>query len=198
MHILNLTSSPRGDNSFSLKLGNAIVEKLLAVQPGSDVSIHNLAQHPLPHLNEAHLNSFFTPVEQRTPEMVAAVRHSDDAIAELQAADTLVIGVPIYNFNLPSTLKSWFDHIARAGITFRYSAQGPEGLVQGKKVYIAISSGGVYSEGAMQAYDFIEPYLRFMLGFLGMTDVTVFRVEGVANPEQQQAALDQAIAAITL
>ena len=198
MKILHLISSPRGEASFSIKLGNAIVEKLVAANPDSTVKTHNLLSTPFPHLEEAHLNSFFTPAENHTPEQNAAIKHSDDAIDELQEADTIVIGAPLYNFNIHSTLKAWIDHIARAGKTFSYSEAGPEGLVKGKKVYVAISSGGVYTEGPYKAYDFIEPYLRAVLGFLGMTDITVYRVEGVNMPALKDTALEKAINSIEI
>jgi len=198
MKILHLISSPRGEASFSIKLGNALIEKLQTANPDSTVKVHNLAKKPFPHLEEAHLNSFFTPVESRTPEMLEAVKHSDDAIAELQDADTIVIGVPMYNFGIHSTLKAWIDHIARAGITFRYTENGPEGLVKGKKVYLAIATGGIYSEGAMKSFDFTEPYLRSVLGFLGMTDITAFRIEGVNMPQFKEQALDKGINSIAL
>ncbi|PUZ20922.1 FMN-dependent NADH-azoreductase [Chitinophaga costaii] len=198
MKILHLVTSSRGAQSFSKKLGVAIVEKLQAAEAGSTVQTHDLTATPFPHLEEVHINSFYTPLEARTPELNAAVKHSDEAIAELLAADVIVIDVPMYNFNIPSTLKAWIDHIARAGKTFRYGEGGPEGLVKGKKVYLSISTGGVYSEGPMKAYDFTEPYLRFMLGFLGMTDITVYRVEGVNLPSLQDAALPKAIAAIAV
>jgi FMN-dependent NADH-azoreductase len=198
MKILHLISSPRGEASFSIKLGNALVEKLQAANPDSTVKVHSLIKTPFPHLEEAHLNSFFTPVESRTPEMLEAVKHSDDAIAELQDADIIVIGVPMYNFGIHSTLKAWIDHIARAGFTFRYSEKGPEGLIKDKKVYLAISTGGIYSEGAMKAYDFTEPYLCAVLGFLGMTDITAYRVEGVNLPQFKDNALEKAINSISL
>lgn len=198
MKILHLISSPRGEASFSIKLGNALIEKLQAANTDSTVKVHNLAKKPFPHLEEAHLNSFFTPVESRTPEMLEAVKHSDDAIAELQDADTIVIGVPMYNFGIHSTLKAWIDHIARAGITFRYTESGPEGLVKDKKVYLAIATGGIYSEGAMKSFDFTEPYLRSVLGFLGMTDITAFRIEGVNMPQFKEQALAKGINSITL
>ena len=111
----------------------------------------------------------------------------------VMAADAVVIGVPFYNFTIPSSLKSWIDHLTRAGITFRYTATGPEGLIKGKKVYLALASGGVYSEGPMQGYDFAAPYLRTVLGFLGMSDVTVARAEGVKMPEFEPAALRKGI-----
>jgi FMN-dependent NADH-azoreductase len=198
MKILHLISSPRGEASFSIKLGNAIVEKLQSANADSTVKIHNLVKHPFPHLEEVHLNSFFTPLESRTPELTEAVKHSDDAIAELQEADAIVIGVPMYNFSIHSTLKAWIDHIARAGVTFRYGENGPEGLVKGKKVYLAIATGGVYSEGAMKAYDFTEPYLKSVLGFLGMTDVTAYRVEGVNMPQFKDNAMDKALSSINI
>jgi len=198
MKILHLISSPRGEASFSIKLGNAIVGKLQAANADSTVNVHSLVKAPFPHLEESHLNSFFTPVESRTSEMLEAVKHSDQAIAELQDADAIVIGVPMYNFSIHSTLKAWIDHIARAGITFRYTENGPEGLVKGKKVYLAISTGGIYSEGAMKSYDFTEPYLRAVLGFLGMTDITAYRVEGVNMPQYKDNALEKGISSIEI
>ncbi len=198
MKILHLISSPRSEASFSIKLGNAIVEKLQAANPNSTVKVHNLVKTPFPHLEEVHLNSFFTPKESHTPELTEAVKHSDDAITEIMDADVLVIGVPMYNFSIHSTLKAWIDHIARAGKTFRYAENGPEGLVKNKKVYLAISTGGVYSDGPMKAYDFTEPYLRVVLGFLGMTDLAAFRVEGVSVPDLKDQALEKAVAAIQL
>jgi len=198
MKILHLISSPRGEASFSIKLGNAVIEKLQAANPDSTVKAHNLVKTPFPHLEEVHLNSFFTPADSRTPEHLEAVKHSDSAIAELQEADAIVIGVPMYNFSIHSTLKAWIDHIARAGVTFKYGENGPEGLVKGKKVYLAIATGGVYSDGQMKAYDFTEPYLRAVLGFLGMTDVTAFRVEGINLPNLKDSALPKAIDSIVL
>ena len=198
MNILHLISSPRGEASFSIKLGNAIVEKLQEANPGSTLTTHNLVESPFPHLEEVHINSFFTPLESHTSELAEAVKHSNEAIAELKDADAIVIGAPMYNFGIHSSLKAWIDHIARAGQTFSYSEKGPEGLVKNKKVYFAISSGGVYSEGPMKAYDFTESYLRSVLGFLGMTDVTVYRAEGLNVPDLKDVALDKAIESIAL
>jgi FMN-dependent NADH-azoreductase len=198
MNILHIISSPRKGDSYSIKLGNALLEKLQAANPGSTVKVHDLTNKPFPHLEEAHLQSFFTPAESRTPEQQEAIRHSDEAIAEIQAADTIVIGAPLYNFGIPSTLKAWVDHIARAGVTFQYTANGPEGLIKGKKVYVAMSSGGVYSEGPMTSYDFVAPYLKAVLGFLGMTDVTVVRVEGTAIPDLQATAFEKGLASANI
>jgi len=153
--ILHIISSPRNGASFSIQLGNAIIDKIKAAHPGSTIKERNLVKTQFPHLEEAHLTSFFTPPENRTPENIEAVRHSDEAIREIMEADILVIGAPLYNFNIHSSLKAWFDHIVRAGVTFSYSEKGAEGLVKGKKVYVAMASGGVYSEGPMQAHDFV-------------------------------------------
>ena len=198
MKILHLISSPRGGASFSIKLGNAIVEKLQTANPDITLTTHNLVESPFPHLEEVHINSFFTPQESHTPEFVEAIKHSNEAIAQLKDADAIVIGAPMYNFGIHSSLKAWIDHIARAGQTFSYSEKGPEGLVKNKKVYLAISSGGVYSEGPMKSYDFTESYLRSVLGFLGMTDVTVYRAEGLNMPDLKEVALDKAIESITI
>jgi len=196
--ILNVISSPRGEASYSIKLADALIEKLQAAYPGSTVQVKDLTKKAFPHLEEAQLAAFFTPADSLTPENRAAIRHSDEAIAEIMDADILVIGAPMYNFNIPSTLKAWLDHIARRGVTFAYTEQGPVGLVQDKKAYIVIASGGIYSEGLMQSYDFIAPYLKRILGFIGITDVTVLRVEGVGLPGVKDTALEKAINSITL
>src|ERR1700710_2952911 len=135
--ILHIISSPRGEASLSIKLGNAIIEKIKAEYPGSTVKESNLITQQFPHLEEAHLTSFFTPAESRSAANIEAVRHSDEAIHEIMDADIIVIGAPLYNFSIHSSLKAWIDHIVRAGITFKYDGNGPEGLVKGKKVYVA-------------------------------------------------------------
>ena len=196
--ILHVISSPRGNASFSIKLGNAIVDKIKAEFPGSTVKETNLVTAQFPHLEEAHLTSFFTPAENRTAANVAAIRHSDEAIQEILDADIIVIGAPLYNFGIHSTLKAWIDHIVRAGVTFKYDENGPEGLIKHKKVYIAFSSGGIYSEGPWKSFDFVEPYLKTILGFIGLVDVTVFRVEGSNIPGIQDSALEKGISGIHL
>lgn len=198
MQILQIISSARGAASYSTRLSQGIIDKLLAAHPGSTVVVRDVAAQPFPHLEEAHLQAYFTPAEGRSPEQQAAVRHSDEAIAQVTAADVVVIGVPFYNFSIPSPLKAWLDHLTRADITFRYTATGPEGLIKGKKVYLAVASGGIYSEGPMQPYDFATPYLRFMLGFLGLTDVTVARAEGVKMPDIEPTALQKGIDSVAV
>ncbi|MES2268096.1 MAG: NAD(P)H-dependent oxidoreductase [Bacteroidota bacterium] len=196
--ILHIISSPRGGASISIKLGNAIVDKIKAKYPGSTVNTKDLAKVPFPHMEEAYLTSIFTPAESRTPENIEAIKHSDTAIEEVQNADIIVIGVPFYNFSIPSTLKAWIDHITRAGLSFSYGANGPEGLIKGKKIYLAIASGGVYSEGPMLSADFAEPYLKFMLGFLGMTNVSTFRIEGLKVPGVMETAVEKGLKSIAI
>jgi FMN-dependent NADH-azoreductase len=191
--ILNIVTSIKGETSFSIKLSNAILDKLTTIYPGSQVFTHDLTKKPFPHLEESHLISFYTPEDKRTEEHREAVKHSDEAIKELMEADIIVIGVPFYNFGIPSTLKAWIDHIVRAGITFRYTEGSVEGFVTNKKVYLAIASGGIYSEGPMKGYDFAEPYLRTVLGFIGMTDIMAFRIEGTLMPEFKDTAVPKAL-----
>jgi FMN-dependent NADH-azoreductase len=196
--ILHIISSPRGEASLSIKLGNAIIEKIKAEYPGSTVKESNLITQQFPHLEEAHLTSFFTPAESRTPANIEAIKHSDEAIQEIRDADIVVIGAPLYNFGIHSSLKAWIDHIVRAGITFKYDENGPEGLLKGKKAYIALTSGGIYSDGPMQSLDFVEPYLKHILSFIGLADISVFRVEGSAIPGIQETALEKGISSIHL
>jgi len=196
--ILNIISSPRGTESNSIRLAEALIGKLTAQHPGSNVKTVDLVKTKFPHLEEAQLAGFFTPPDQHTEEHREAIRHSEEAIRDVFDSDILVIGAPMYNFSLPSALKAWIDHIVRAGKTFSYSEKGPAALVDGKKVYLLIASGGVYSDGPRKQNDFVEPYLRFILGFIGMTDVTTIRVEGLSVPGLKETALEKAIAGIHL
>jgi FMN-dependent NADH-azoreductase len=196
MKVLHIISSSRGEASVSLKLGNAIIEKIKSKNPDSTVKARDLTKTVFPHLEEAHIQSFFTKPENRTPEQQLAVAHSDEAIDELFDADAIVIGVPMYNFSIPSTLKTWIDHIARVGKTFTVNENGLVGLIQGKKVYLAIASGNVYTSGPYVAYDHTENYLKIILGFVGLTDVTVYRAEGLTIPDLKETALEKAIDAV--
>jgi len=189
--ILEIISSARGSASNSTQLTNTIIEKLKAQYPGSTVTQRDLVQKKYPHLEESHLTAFFAPPENESEAYKTAIQHSNEAIAELEAADIIVIGVPIYNFHIPSALKAWIDHVVRAGKTFSYGNGQPEGLLKNKKVYLAIASGGVYSEGPMKAMDFAEPYLKWIFGFIGVHDVTTFRVEGVSSPALRETALQK-------
>ena len=169
------------------------------MHPGSTVKTVNLVKQHWPHLEEAHLTSFFTPADQHTDGDREAIQHSEEAIGDIREADILVIGAPMYNFSIHSTLKAWIDHIVRSGVTFRYSEKGPEGLIpKGKKVYVAVSTGGIYSDGPMKQADFIEPYLRFILSFIGLNDITFVRAEGLALPDLKDHAVEKAIGELQL
>lgn len=187
--ILHIDSGIFGAQSASNGLSAAFVDALRAAQPKIAVIRRDLATDPLPHLDATLAASFMTAPADRDGAVAEAGARSDAAVAELQAADILVIGLPMYNFNVPSTFKAWFDHVARAGVTFRYTAQGPEGLLTGKKAYILTARGGRYTgTGA----DHQEPFIRQFLGFLGITDVTFVYAEGLKMGEEAAAAALQA------
>lgn len=175
MNILQINSSARSTGSESTRIADAIVARLQAANPGASVVRRDLAANPHPVIDEAALGALFTPADQRTPEQAARVALDDALIAEAQAADAIVIGAPMYNFGITVQLKSWFDAIARAGVTFRYTAEGPEGLLKNKKVFVALSRGGVHKNGASDSQ---VPFLKTFLGFVGLTDVTFVYSEG--------------------
>jgi FMN-dependent NADH-azoreductase len=174
MNILQINSSARSTASESTRMADAIVTRLAAPN-GASVVRRDLAAQPHPVLDEAALQALFTPADQRTAAQAARVALDDALIAQVQQADVIVIGAPMYNFGMTVQLKGWFDAIARAGVTFRYTANGPEGLVKGKKVYVALSRGGFHRDGVT---DTQVPHLKTLLAFLGMTDVTFIYSEG--------------------
>lgn len=185
MNLLHVDSSALGAHSVSRELSRAVVQSLVRAHPGAKLTYRDLASNPLPHWAPA-------------PDAVnPAERGGSEALEEFLAADVVVVGAPMYNFSIPSTLKAWIDRLAIAGKTFRYGATGPEGLAGGKRVIIASSRGGLYSEGPAQAMDFQEDYLRKVFGFFGITDIDVVRAEGVnLGPEQKAKAIAGALASI--
>jgi FMN-dependent NADH-azoreductase len=197
-HILHLKSSIQGAASYSIKLGHAIVKKIQEKYPDNTLEELNLVDMEIPHLNPAVLRTFFIPGDQLTAEEKELIHFSDEMVKKLLAADIIVIGAPLYNFTIHTALKSWIDHITRAGVTFGYGESGPVGMVTGKKVYVAMSSGGVYSSGPGKANDFVAPYLQSFLGFLGMKDVAVFRAEGLKVPGVMEHAMEKAINSIAI
>ena len=174
--LLKVTAGMGGASGDSAQLAEQYAEKWLAQNPGARVMRRDLFAEPVPHLTAERFQAFSTPAEGRTPEQRTIVSYSDTLIAELQAADVVVFAVPMYNFSVPSTLRAYFDHIARAGVTFRYTADGPEGLIKGKDTYVFIARGGVYP----QAADTQTPYLRQFLGFIGLTNIRFVYAEGTA------------------
>ena len=194
--ILNIVTSSNGDISFSNKLSNAVIEKLGNVYPEIEIQTIDLSKTPLPYLDASQIGAFFTPAEMQTSEQKEAIKYSNKAVKELLEADVIVIGVPLHNFGIPAALKGWIDQVSRAGVTFTYADGTPKGMVTNKKVYLSVASGSIFSEGLFKSYDFAEPYLRAVLGFLGMTDVTTFRVEGTSIPDFAENALPKALAAV--
>lgn len=194
--ILHIIASPRNEASNSTRLGNEIIDKLKKQYPGSIVTINNVVENDYSHLTQSHLIGYFTPLEDLTEKDLWAVQPSDAAVDQLAEADFIVISLPLYNFNLPSALKAWIDHIVRAGKTFSYKTGKPEGLLLNKQVYLAIASNGVFTEGPTKGWDYAEPYLRFMLGFLGMTAVTTFRIEGSGIPGIKETAVQKGLESV--
>jgi len=192
--ILYVSSSPRGSASYSNRVAANVIRELQQANPQTTVTVRDLAQDPPPHIDVDFVAATRSADGPRTERQRAILAQSDALVAELFAADIIVIAAPMINFSVATTLKSWFDYIARAGRTFSYSEAGPKGLVTGKRVIIVSASGGIYS-GQNAASDFQVPWLRNILGFLGMTDVEVIRVEGTAfGPEAADKALERATA----
>lgn len=177
MNILQINSSAKSTGSQSTRLASGIASRLLAQHPHARLTVRDLASHPHPMQDEATLQALFTPAEQRTPEQLARIALDDALIAQVQDADILVLGVPMYNFGVPAQLKHWIDAIARAGVTFKYTEQGSVGLLQGKQVFVALTRGGLHKDTPS---DTIAPYLRSVLAFLGMEDVRMIFAEGLA------------------
>ena len=194
MNILQINSSARSSGSESTRLADSIVARLLSSTPQSSLVKRDLAVNPHPPIDEATLGALFTPAAQRTPDQSARVALDDALIAELLAADVIVIGSPMYNFGITVQLKSWFDAVARAGTTFRYTATGPEGLITGKKVYVTLARGGFHKDSGNDGQ---TQHLKTFLAFLGITDVTFIYSEGLGmGPEAVATAQAKADAEI--
>ena len=178
--LLQINASLAGANGVSSRLAERFVADWKARYPEGRVITRDLAADPVPHLTAERFQAFLSPPETRTAAQRALSDYSDALIEELKVADTIVFAVPMYNFSIPSTLRAYFDHIARAGVTFRYTANGAEGLLKGKKAFVFIARGGVYPEAA----DTQTPYLKQFLGFVGITDVKFVFAEGLALGEE--------------
>ena len=186
MNILQINSSVRADASHSSRLANELVQRLLLATPAATLTLRDLGRTPQPMLDETALQALFTPADKRSAAQAERVAIDDALIAEIQSADTLVIAAPMYNFAVPAQLKNWIDAISRAQVTFRYTANGPEGLLKGKKAYVVLTRGGVHRNTPS---DTMTPYLQTFLGFLGITDVEFVFAEGMAmGADAEQAA----------
>jgi FMN-dependent NADH-azoreductase len=197
LHITSSLFDAHDKQGVSTQLSHELIAGLTAADASLQVQARDFAQTPIPYLDNAWLGALFTPAEERSAEQAQKVAFSDALIAELKAADVLVLGVPTYNFSVPAMLRSWADHVARAGVTFKYTDKGAVGLAGQKKVYVVIASGGIHEEGGT---DHVRPWLRTFLGFLGLSDVEFVvagglnmgesaRAEGLQKARNQIAAL---------
>jgi FMN-dependent NADH-azoreductase len=196
MNILQINASIQSASGQSTRLANAFVAFVSSVrvaQPSTEIVVRDLARDPVPHLDGERFGAFITKAEARSPEQQAVVAYSDALIDEVRAADLIVIGLPLYNFGVPSQLKAWIDHIARAGETFRYTEKGPIGLLGGKRAVIFATRGGLH---AGTPTDTQTDYIKTLLGFIGITDVEFVYAEGLAISEaSKQESLDSAYTA---
>ncbi len=189
-HVLKVDSSARHDNSKSRPLTDKLAQKLA---DGGTITVRDVADS-VPHVSEPWTQGAYMAPEDRNPAQAGALVMSDTLVDELQAADILVIGAPIYNFGMPAALKAWFDQVCRMGRTFKYSEQGPKGLLEGKKAYIVVTSGGVPIGSPA---DHATPHLKFLMGFIGISDVTIIEADGLNGDEETGLAKAQSqIAAI--
>ena len=183
--LLHLKTSLFADQGVSSQLAADLLSRINPQGRHWTVTSRDFNHDPVPHLDATKLQALSTPAEKRDPRQQAQVAYGDKLIAELQGAELIIIQAPMYNFGIPSMLKAWLDHVARAGVTFRYTAQGPVGLLTGKQVIVIATSGGKHQAGQT---DHVSPYLRTMLGFLGLTDVDWVYAQGLNMGEEQRAA----------
>jgi FMN-dependent NADH-azoreductase len=187
--VLQLNTSLFGEQGQSSKLSRDFIKAWRRYSPQDRIITRDLAKDPVPHLTAERFQAFLTPAAEHSPEQRQVVAYSDALIEELRQADVIVLGLPMYNFGVPSTLKAYFDHVARAGVTFRYTANGPEGLLRNKKVYVLAARGGAYQGTPL---DTQTQYVTNFLKFLGIQDIEFVYAEGLAMGEEKaQAALEQ-------
>ena len=193
--LLHLDASPRGDFSISRQLSAAAVAAWKDKHPGGKVIVRDLTKTNLTFVDLNWIIGAFGQPDQLTDEHKSALALSDTLISELLAADEIVLGTPMYNFAVPAVVKAWIDHVVRAGKTFTYGASGPEGLAKGRKVLVAVASGGSYDQGSgMEAYNHEVPYLRLILGFIGLTDVTFVHAGGTMRVAQGKISSEEFLA----
>jgi FMN-dependent NADH-azoreductase len=198
VNILHIDSSPRGERSHSRELSKEFVSSWRAAHPEDAIAYRDLGRYPVPHVDEAWIAAAFSPPETHTPELTEAIKISDELVDEFLAADRYVFGVPMYNFNIPSTFKAYIDQIVRANRTFAVDAQGFKGLVEGKKAVIITARGGDFSPTSpAAAYNFQEPYLRAIFGFIGITDIQFINANSMNEGDDARTqSLSEARAAI--
>ena len=194
-NVLIIESSARQQGSFSRQLTRQFISQWQAARPADHVTVRDLALNPVPHLDANLLGGWMKPEAQRSADEQASLKRSDELTDEVLGADVLVLAAPMYNFAIPSTLKAWLDHVLRAGVTFKYTETGPQGLLTGKKAYVLTARGGLY---AGSTSDHQEPYLRQVMAFIGIHDVTFIHAEGLnLGGDFQEKGLNQAKARLT-
>ena len=195
--ILLITSSPRLE-SHSTKVARSLAERLASRAPNATVTVRDLTREPLPHIDDSFTTGLGAPADKLTPKQKDAIDLSDKLLKELFASDTIVIAAGMINFGIPSSLKAYIDYISRPGVAFKYTDKGPEGLIKSKKVYLVLARGGVYSEGPMKPFNFQDPYLHAALALLGITDIELIAIEGVAfGPDAADRAVSAALAKVS-
>ncbi|NEI73932.1 FMN-dependent NADH-azoreductase [Rhizobium lusitanum] len=194
--ILMIEVSPRGGESASRAVADTLAARLAALHPSAELTRRNLAAEHLPHLDETTLRAISTKDPVEAGNLNEAARRSDHLTDELLNCDLLVIATPMWNFGIPSALKAWVDLVVRPGRTFQYGGEGVVGLAKDKKAILVLASGGVFTEGPWRPWDFVEPYLRQILGFIGITDVQTVRAEGMNIPTLARDAVPKARKAV--
>jgi FMN-dependent NADH-azoreductase len=188
--VLIIESSARQQGSVSRQLTQTFIQQWQAAHPADQITVRDLAAQPVPHLDADLLGGWMKPAEQRNDSEQESLQRSNELTDELLAADVLVLAAPMYNFAIPSTLKAWLDHVLRAGVTFKYTETGPQGLLTGKRAYVLTARGGIY---AGSSADHQEPYLRQVMGFVGIHDVQFIHAEGMnLGGDFQEKGLNQA------
>jgi FMN-dependent NADH-azoreductase len=187
--LLYVKSSIFGDAGQSSQLAQSLIDNWKANNPDGDVIVRDLAAEPLPHLDAERFGAFTSTPDQRTGAQQAVVDLSDTLIDELRQADCVVVGVPMYNFGVPTQLKAWFDHLARAGVTFKYTENGPVGLLEDKPVILLATRGGQYRDAGL---DYQIPFVTQFFGFIGLNDTRVVYAEGLAMEELREQVIDGA------
>lgn len=190
--VLIIEASPNGEQSLSKKGTQLVLDALTKRYGVLDLKVRDLQQNPVPHLRPELIQAMFTKADLRSIEMLQTLKLSDELTDELLWAEEIVIATPMWNFSVPSVLKAWVDHVSRAGKTFSFTENGLVGLAAGRKAYVVVASGSVFSEGPFATFDALSPFVKAFFGFIGIPDVHVIRVEGVNDPNNHQNALAKA------
>lgn len=195
-NILVIESSHNREQTGSRHISAQIQARIREKYPQANIIVHDLTTEALPHPSEKMLTAFHVPPDQQNEELKEAIRLSNQLTDEVLKSDLVIISAPLWNFSIPSSVKAWIDHVVRAGKTFSYSPNGPVGLLKNTKAIIVASTGGIYSEGPMKAFDFLVPYLQSVMKFIGIVDVQAVRLEGTKVPQFQDLAMKKAEQAV--